>query len=62
MYCRFILNNKGIFEAVDIDCPRLDPRRNLKPDGSWLPKVGEKYKGAVSYWTPLGLQKYLTGK
>lgn len=58
-YYRFIAGDLGIYEAVDRDCPRDDSRRTLKPDGSWLPKVGEKYLGGVSFWTEYGLKKYL---
>ena len=48
----------GIYEAVEKYCPRGDQRRNNKPDGSWLPKVGKDYPGAKSYWTELGFKKY----
>jgi len=39
----------GIYEAVDRDCSRDDIRRQKKPDGSWLPKVGMDYPGAISF-------------
>ncbi|MCY4644363.1 MAG: hypothetical protein OXB88_07055 [Bacteriovoracales bacterium] len=29
-----------------------------KPDGAWLPKVGFKYPGAISFWTECGLERY----
>ena len=58
MFYRFESGNKGIYEAVDLDCPRTDPRRENKPDGSWLPKVGEKYPRAISFWTEKGVEKY----
>lgn len=58
-YLRFVAGNLGIYEAVDRDCPRDDRRRQLKPDGSWLPRVGAKYPGAISFWTKLGLEQYL---
>jgi hypothetical protein len=48
----------GIYEAVDRDCPRDDKRRQSKPDGSWLPKVGTKYPEAISFWKEFGLRKY----
>jgi hypothetical protein len=48
----------GIYEAVDSDCPREDLRRAGKPDGSWLPRVGAKFPGAISLWTEQGLRKY----
>lgn len=57
-YYRFISNNLGIYEAVENDCPQTDARRINKPDGSWLPRVGTKYPGAISYWTEFGLTKY----
>ncbi len=49
----------GIYEAVGKNCPTGDLRRDGKPDGGWLPKVGEKYPGSVLYWTELGLKTYL---
>lgn len=55
---RFIVGNIGIYEAVEKDCPKDDLRRLNKPDGSWLPKIGEKYPGAISFWTEKGLKKY----
>ena len=55
---RFQVEENGIFEAVEIDCPRDDRRRANKPDGSWLPKVGERYPGAISFWKPEGKAKY----
>lgn len=58
-YFRFVVGDIGIYEAVDRDCPRSDLRRTMKPDGAWLPRVGEKYPGAVSFWTKFGLEKYL---
>lgn len=56
---RFESNDAGVYEAVEKDCPRSDLRRNLKPDGSWLPKVGTDFPGLTSYWTEYGLKKYL---
>lgn len=55
---RFVCDDIGIYEAVDKNCSRDDKRRDGKPDGSWLPKVGEKYPGAISFWTEKGLKKY----
>lgn len=55
---RVMVGDKGIFEAVDTDCPKGDSRRANKPDGSWLPKKGTDYPGAVSFWTERGFQKY----
>lgn len=57
-YYRFVTNGVGIYEAVERDCPRNDSRRLNKPDGSWLPKRGVDYPGAVSFWTDFGLKKY----
>ena len=59
-YYRFIVGDKGIYEAVDKDCPKSDERRKQKPDGSWLAKVGMNYPGAISFWTKKGLQKYIS--
>ena len=58
-YFRFCAGELGIYAAVERDCPRSDPRRKDKPDGSWLPKAGPLYAGAISFWTPTGLEKYL---
>jgi len=57
-YYRFITNGRGIYEAVDQDCSKDDPRRLNKPDGSWLPKKGLDYPGAISFWTDFGVKKY----
>lgn len=56
---RFEVDGLGIYEAVDKHCPRNDIRRKNKPDGSWLPKIGERYPGAVSFWTEAGLKIYI---
>jgi ADP-ribose pyrophosphatase YjhB (NUDIX family) len=56
---RFESGKVGVYEAVERDCPRSDLRRSHKPDGSWLPRVGEKFPGAISFWTEYGLEKYL---
>jgi len=55
---RFVNDDIGIYKAVDKHCSRKDSRRENKPDGSWLPKVGTKYQGAISFWTEKGLKKY----
>jgi len=57
-FYRVTVEGKGIYEAVDRYCPENDPRRKNKPDGSWLPKVGMKYPGAISFWTEDGWKKY----
>lgn len=57
-FYRFFVGNKGIYEAVDRDCPKNDPRRGHKPDGSWLPKKGLDYPGAISFWSEHGLKRY----
>ena len=59
-YYRITVDGVGIYEAVERDCPRDDDRRKVKPDGSWLPKVGMNYPGAVSYWTEAGFERYKT--
>ncbi|MEM7029652.1 MAG: hypothetical protein AAF629_08810 [Chloroflexota bacterium] len=59
-YYRFLCNEVGIYAAVDRDCPRDDIRRKTKPDGSWLPKVGPDFPGAISFWTQVGLRQYHT--
>ena len=55
---RFQVGDIGIYEAVDRDCPRDDKRRASKPDGSWLPKIGNNYPGAISFWKEFGRNKY----
>ena len=55
---RFEVGNIGIYAAVENDCPKDDSRREKKPDGSWLPRVGMKFPGAISFWTEVGLDKY----
>jgi 8-oxo-dGTP pyrophosphatase MutT (NUDIX family) len=57
---RFEHQHIGIYEAVDHHCPRTDRRREVKPDGAWLPKVGPRFPGQVSYWTESGLKRYIT--
>ena len=56
---RYVSADKGIYEVVDLFCPKGDARRDQKPDGSWLTKAGPKFPGAISFWTPHGLQKYI---
>jgi hypothetical protein len=58
-FYRIESNGKGIYEAVEKDCPRDDCRRQSKPDGSWLPKVGPQYPNAISFWSENGLKKYV---
>ncbi len=58
-YYRFIKNGTGIYEAVAKESPKDDPRRINKPDGSWLPKKGLEYPGAISFWKDFGLDKYI---
>ena len=48
-----------MYAAVERYCPGSDVRRKDKPDGSWLPKVGKDYPGAVSFWTERGLERYI---
>lgn len=55
---RFTLNSKGIYAELDAQVQKDSPLRNHKPDGSWLPKVGTDYPGAISFFTTRGLQKY----
>ena len=57
-FYRIVVDNIGIYEAVDRDCPKNDSRRENKPDGSWLPKKGLDYPGAISFWSEIGLKKY----
>jgi len=57
-YYHFCSSGVGIYEAVERDCPRTDARRSGKPDGGWLPKIGPKFPGALSFWTALGKAKY----
>lgn len=57
-FYRVVVDKIGIYEAVDRDCPKTDPRREKKPDGSWLPKAGPRFPGAISYWTEFGWKTY----
>ncbi len=59
-YYRFLSGSVGIYEAVQKDCPKEDPRRENKPDGSWLTKKGTDYPGAISFWSEIGLKKYIS--
>lgn len=59
-YYRVYSGEKGIYEAVDNDCPKDSPLRNDKPDGSWLPRVGMHYKDCISFWTEEGYRKYVS--
>ena len=59
-YYRFEVDGVGIYAKVEIDCPRDDRRRVHKPDGSWLNKVGMDYPGGASYWTEVGLERYVS--
>ncbi len=58
-YYRFVKKGIGIYEAVAKESPKDDPRRINKPDGSWLPKKGTEYPGAISFWSEFGLDKYI---
>lgn len=59
-YYRVTVDGVGIYEAVARDCPKDDPRRAHKPDGSWLEKKGEEYPSSISYWTAEGFKQYQT--
>ncbi len=56
---RVVAGETGIFAAVDRDCPKDDPLREDKPDGSWLPKVGEQFTDCISFWSEFGLWRYI---
>ena len=55
---KFICNDTGIAEAVELACPFSDKRRDQKPDESWLPKVTASYPDAATYFTKEGYDKY----
>lgn len=57
-FFRYTTDDMGIYEAVEKYCPRDDQRRNQKPDGAWLPKVGKDFPGAVSFFTEKGFHEY----
>jgi hypothetical protein len=57
-FYRVTVGGRGVYEAVDTVCGREDPRRQGKPDGSWLPRVGERFPGALSFWTEAGFTRY----
>lgn len=56
---RVLVGEHGIYEAVEQYCPQEDSRRKEKPDGSWLPKVGEQFPSSLSFWTEYGLWRYI---
>ena len=60
-FYRFVVEDVGIYEAVARDCPKepYDTRRDTKPDGSWVPKKGPDFPGAISFWTKKGLARYM---
>jgi hypothetical protein len=58
-YYRCTVHNTGIYEIIQNKIAKDDPRRLHKPDGSWLPKKGMDYPGAISAWTDFGFQKYI---
>jgi hypothetical protein len=58
-YYRVVVGDIGIYKAVDENCPRNDPRRENKPDGSWVNKIGKYHQGAISFWTDAGMRKYI---
>lgn len=58
-YYRVTSGGLGVYEAVDTDCPPGHELRARKPDGSWLPKAGKKFKSSISYWTEEGMMKYV---
>ncbi len=57
-FTRVTVGGIGIYEAVDRDCPKDDPRRAAKPNGSWLPKKGLDFPDGISYWSDYGLKVY----
>ena len=57
-FYRAVVGGMGIYEVVDRDCPKSDPGREYKPDGSWLPKRGIDYPGSLSFWSEFGLRRY----
>ena len=61
-FYRFVVGGVGIYQAVDRDCPKkpYDRRRDAKPDGSWVPKKGPDFPGAISFWTRKGLDRYIS--
>lgn len=59
-FYRLVVGGVGIYEAVDRDCPKDDSRRKNKPDGTWLPRKGQDYPGAISFWSEYGLKRYFS--
>ena len=57
-FYRFVVNDVGIYEAVERDCSKEDLRRKNKPDGLWLSKKGLEYPDAISFWSENGFKKY----
>lgn len=58
VYYRVTVRGFGIYHAVDIDCPKDSVKRENKPDGGWLPKVGPNFPSGISYWTEYGWEYY----
>lgn len=60
IYYRMVVGTFDIFEAVEVDCPRGDPRRFSKPDSSWIPNAIKKFPEGIAWWTEFGLRRYIS--
>lgn len=55
---RVVSGDQGIYEAVDLECPLNDSRRNFMPDDLWLPKSIPQIEGVKSIFTSQGFSHY----
>lgn len=53
------VSGTGVFEAVQRDCPKEDPRWKVAPDESWHTPIGEPFPGCQSWWTEDGMREYV---
>lgn len=60
IYYRMVVGTLDIFEAVEVDCPRGDPRRFSKPDSSWIPNAIKKFPEGIAWWSEFGLRRYIS--
>jgi len=59
-FFRFVVGTIDIFQAVEQDCPRGDPRRFSKPDSSWIPQAIKKFPEKIVWWSEFGLRRYIS--
>jgi len=52
----------GMYEAASVLCPKGRECRKNKPSGSWLPKAGKTFPGAISLFTARGMKRYTSSR